>query len=190
MVTTARRDWAERARALREHAMSSSAAERHASVLAPPEEYGEIGFNYRMTDLQAAVGLVQLTRLPAMVARRRELAASYQKVIDDIDGLRAVVDPPWGTSNFQSYWVEVLPDYPVDREGLMDRLARADISARRGIMAAHRQPAYAARDVGSAPLPVTERLTDRTLILPLFHRMSDSEQSRVLEVLVETARTS
>lgn len=187
MLTTNRPEWAERARHLREHAMSASAAARHASVLAPPEVYTEVGFNFRMTDLQAALGLVQLGRLPAIVARRREIAAAYRKVIVEIDGLRAVADPPWGTSNVQSFWVEVEPDYPVDREGLMERLAEAEISARRGIMAAHRQPAYADRE-DIAPLPVTERLTDHTVILPLFHQMSDSEQARVLDVLVDAGR--
>ncbi|WP_200944953.1 MULTISPECIES: DegT/DnrJ/EryC1/StrS family aminotransferase [unclassified Nocardioides] len=188
MITTGRAEWAGRARLLREHAMSVSAADRHASVLAPPEVYAEVGFNFRMTDLQAAVGLVQLARLPEMVARRRALAAGYQKAIADIDGLRAVADPEWGTGNYQSFWVEVEPGYPVDREGLMTRLAEADISARRGIMAAHRQPAYAGADTGDVPLPVTERLTDNTLILPLFHQLSDSEQARVVDVLVDPGR--
>ncbi|MDH2414823.1 DegT/DnrJ/EryC1/StrS family aminotransferase [Nocardioides sp. CER19] len=183
MLTTSRADWADRARKLREHAMSASAAARHQSVLAPPEQYDEIGFNYRMTDLQAAVGLVQLARLPEAVARRRELAAAYAKEIGEIYGLRAVADPSWGTSNFQSFWVEVGHGYPVDREGLMAALAAAEISARRGIMAAHRQPAYADRDTGGVALHVTEWLTDATLILPLFHQMSESEQARVIDVL-------
>ena len=183
MVTTSRKDWADRARLLREHAMSSSAAARHASVLAPPEQYLEVGFNYRMTDMQAAMGLVQLQRLPGVVARRRELAASYGKAIAEIEGLRLVADPTWGTSNFQSCWVEVGPEYQLDREGLLAALAAEEISARRGIMAAHRQPAYLDRDWGSASLAVTEHLTDNTLILPLFHQMSESEQARVIDVL-------
>jgi dTDP-4-amino-4,6-dideoxygalactose transaminase len=183
MLTTSRPEWAERARRLREHAMSVSAAERHAALVAPPEVYDEIGFNFRMTDLQAAVGIVQLGRLPEVVRRRRELADAYTKAIAEVDGLRAVKDPPWGTCNFQSFWVEVLPGFPLDRDGLLLALARADISARRGIMAAHRQPAYAGRDTGSADLPVTDRLTDRTLILPLFHQLSESEQARVVDVL-------
>jgi dTDP-4-amino-4,6-dideoxygalactose transaminase len=187
MLTTNRHDWANRARHLREHAMSASAAARHASVLAPPEEYTEVGFNFRMTDLQAAVGLVQLGRLPEVVRRRRELAVAYTKAVDALPGLRAVGDPAWGTTNYQSYWVEVEPVFPTDREGLMARLAAADISARRGIMAAHRQPAYRGRDVGKATLPVTERLTDNTLILPLFHQMSESEQARVVDVLIDAA---
>jgi dTDP-4-amino-4,6-dideoxygalactose transaminase len=183
MLTTGRSDWAARARRLREHAMSVSAAERHGAVLAPPEEYLEVGFNYRMTDLQAAVGLVQLGRLPEAVARRRALAAAYAEQLADLPVLRPVADPPWGAGNFQSYWVEVLPGSPVDRDGLLARLAAADVSARRGIMAAHRQPAYAGGDHGPVPLVVTERLTDRTLILPLFHEMTGAEQDRVVDVL-------
>ncbi|MET0860253.1 MAG: DegT/DnrJ/EryC1/StrS family aminotransferase, partial [Microbacterium sp.] len=81
MLTTTREDWAARARHLREHAMSVSAADRHRSVLPPAEEYGEVGFNFRMTDLQAAVGIVQLGRLPEIVRRRREIAAAYQRAI-------------------------------------------------------------------------------------------------------------
>jgi dTDP-4-amino-4,6-dideoxygalactose transaminase len=182
MITTAREDWALRAKHLREHAMSVSAADRHASVLPPAEEYSEVGYNFRMTDLQAAVGLVQLTRLPAIVARRREIADRYRHAIDGIRGLRAVVDPEYGTSNFQSFWVEVDEEYPTDRDGLLIAQADADISARRGIMAAHRQPPY--REIApAAGLPATERLTDRTLILPVFHALDESDQNRVISVL-------
>jgi dTDP-4-amino-4,6-dideoxygalactose transaminase len=180
MLTTSRADWADRARRLREHAMSVSAADRHQSLVAPPESYDEVGFNYRMTDLQAALGIVQLTRLDEVVRRRRELAATYAKAVDDVPGLRAVADPPYGESNFQSFWVEVEDTYPVDREGLLHALAGAEVSARRGIMAAHRQPPYADRD---ARLPVTERLTDNTVVLPLFHQMTEDQQARVLDVL-------
>ncbi|TQJ30591.1 DegT/DnrJ/EryC1/StrS aminotransferase family protein [Microbacterium sp. SLBN-146] len=182
MLTTARKDWADRARHLREHAMSVSAADRHASVLPPAEEYTEVGYNYRMTDLQAAVGIVQLGRLPAIVEKRREIAARYQAAIAEIPGLRAVADPAHGTSNFQSFWVEVGDGYPTDRDGLLEALAHADISARRGIMAAHRQPPY--RDLTPKNgLPVTEHLTDATLILPVFHQFTDEQQDRVIAVL-------
>lgn len=183
MLTTRRSDWAERARRLREHSMSVSANARHASVLAPVEEYLEIGFNYRMTDLQAAVGIVQLGRLPEAVFRRRQIATVYAATIADVPGLRAVADPEWGETNFQSFWLEVGPEYPLDRDGLLERLAQADISARRGIMAAHRQPAYQGRDTGKASLAVTERLTDNTLILPLYHELSAADQARIIEAL-------
>ena len=188
MITTARADWAERARRLREHAMSVSAADRHASVLAPPEQYLEVGYNFRMTDLQAAVGLIQLDRLDEVVDRRRQIAAGYAKAIKELPGLRLVADPAWGTTNFQSCWLEVQPAYGWDRDGLLIALADADISARRGIMASHRQPAYHGAHSGDRPLPATEHLTDNTLILPLFHQMSESEQSRVISVLRSGAR--
>ena len=181
MLTTPNAAWAERARRLREHAMSVSAAARHASVLAPPEEYTEVGYNYRMTDLQAAIGLVQLAKLPEVVVRRREIAAGYAAAIADIPGLRPVADPAYGTCNFQSFWVEVGPPYPLDRDQLLAHLADADVSARRGIMAAHRQPAYSGAD--HVPLPVTEHLTDSTLILPVFHQMTDAERARVVDAL-------
>ena len=184
MITTTRGDWAKRARHLREHAMSVSAADRHGTVLPPAEEYTEVGYNFRMTDLQAAVGLVQLRRLPLIVHRRRELAARYRAAIRDIPGLRAVVDPSYGTGNVQSFWVEVLEEYPTDREGLLGALAEADVSARRGIMASHRQAPYR-HLVPANGLPVTDRLTDRTLILPLFHTLRAADQDRIIAVLRE-----
>ncbi|WP_243062725.1 DegT/DnrJ/EryC1/StrS aminotransferase family protein [Humibacter sp. RRB41] len=184
MLTTSHADWAERARRLREHAMSVSATARHASVVSPKEEYTEVGFNYRMTDLQAAIGLVQLARLDEVVQRRRTIAAAYTRAIADVAGLRAVSDPRYGTCNFQSFWVEVGPEYPLDREKLLLALGEADISARRGIMAVHREPAYSHVH---ADVPVTEHLTDNTLILPVFHQMTPEEQDRVVAVLREGA---
>ncbi|MFF2271649.1 DegT/DnrJ/EryC1/StrS family aminotransferase [Agromyces sp. NPDC058136] len=186
MLTTDDADWAARARRLREHAMSLSAVERHASLVSPPEEYGEVGFNYRMTDLQAAVGLVQLGRLAEVVDVRRANAERYRAGLAGVPGIRLVADPEWGTGNFQSLWLEVGAEYPLDREQLLLALAEDGISARRGIMAAHRQPAYSGRDSGTVPLPVTERLTDATLILPLFHQMTGDELDRVVRVIRES----
>ena len=190
MLTTSNADWAARARQLREHAMSVSAADRAASVIAAPEVYAEVGYNYRMTDMQAAVGIVQLGRLPEIVARRREIAAEYAQRIAGIQGLRIVTDPEYGTSNFQSLWVEVGDDFPLTREQLLEALAAADVSARRGIMAAHRQPAYADRDTGTVRLPATEHLTDNTLILPVFHQLTEAELTQVVDALVGAAHGS
>ncbi|MCW2912013.1 MAG: Glutamine--scyllo-inositol transaminase, partial [Actinomycetia bacterium] len=184
MLTTGEEDWARRARRLREHGMSVSAADRHASTTVIFEEYVETGYNYRMTDLQAAIGLVQLTRLDGIVARRRELAARYRRLFAELPGIVTVQDPEYGETNYQSFWV-ILPDgFPVGRDELLQRLFDAGISARRGIMAAHREPAYA--DV-HADLPVTDWFTTRSLILPLFHEMSAADQDRVVEVIAGLA---
>jgi dTDP-4-amino-4,6-dideoxygalactose transaminase len=183
MLTTSNPEWAERATRLREHAMSVSAADRQASTLAPAESYVELGYNYRMTDIQAAIGIVQLGRLAAVVERRRAIAARYAAAVESIPGLRIVGDPEWGTTNFQSCWIQVGADYPLDRDGLLVALADAGISARRGIMASHLQPAYAGSDSVVAPLPVTESLTATTLILPVYHALAGDEQDRVIDVL-------
>ncbi|MFJ3779394.1 DegT/DnrJ/EryC1/StrS family aminotransferase [Streptomyces sp. NPDC090075] len=186
MITTDDAEWAARLRRLREHGMNASAADRHASNKPVLESYLEVGFNYRMTDVQAAIGLVQLGKLDAMIARRRELAARYDASLHDVPGLTPVRDPAHGTSNFQSYWVLLDEDFPVGRDELLAALSEAGVSARRGIMAAHLEPAYA--DHPRAPLPVTERLTRDSLILPLFHTMTEAQQDRVVTALREQAR--
>ncbi|WP_240484374.1 DegT/DnrJ/EryC1/StrS family aminotransferase [Pseudarthrobacter sulfonivorans] len=180
MLTTHRADWAARARSLRGHSLNVPAADRRGSRIAAPEVYVEVGFDYQMTDLQATVGIVQLGRLGEIVARRREIAAKYEAGLSGLAGLRFVTDPPYGTANFQSFWVEVLPDFAIDREELLARLADAGISARRGAMAAHRQPAYRWRETGNAGLQNTERLTDRTLVLPIFHGLDNVGLNRVM----------
>ena len=188
MLTTTNEAWA--VRALQEHAMSVSANHRPASLLAAPEEYGGAAFTNGMTDLQAAVGLVQLGRLDEAVSRRRAITDGYRRALAGVEGLRFSQDPLYGTSNFQSFWFEVLPDFPLGREELLERLAQDSISARRGIMAAHRQPAYAGRDNGGADLSVTERLADHTVILPVYHQLTLDEQSRVIRSILGAAGKS
>ena len=186
MVTTEDAEWASRLRRLREHGMSVSAADRHASGQAVLEQYLEVGFNYRMTDVQAAIGLVQVTRLDDIVRRRRELAARYHAMLADVENLATARDPEWGTTNYQSFWVLLPDDSPVERNDVLAELAAQGISARRGIMAAHLEPAYAHK--GHVPVPSTETLTNRSLILPLYHDLTESDQQRVIAALRSAAR--
>jgi perosamine synthetase len=183
MLTTANAEWATRARRLREHGMSLSAAERHAGGGSTIEQYLEVGFNYRMSDIQAAVGLVQLARLDEIVGRRRDLAHRYQALLADVPGLTMIGDPSDATTNFQSFWVLFPEEAPVSRDDVLLAMNEAGISPRRGIMAAHLEPAYADAAL-SVPLPNTERVTRDSLILPLFHVMTSEEQDRVADVLV------
>jgi perosamine synthetase len=181
MLTVDRDDWAVRGRRLREHGMNVSAAERHASAQPVLEAYLETGFNYRMTDIQAAIGLVQLGRLAGLVAQRRELAARYQALLADVPGLLPVRDPEYGESNFQSFWVLLTDEFGAGRDEALTALAAAGVSARRGIMAAHLEPAYA--DATAPALPVTERLTHDSLILPLHHNLTGDDQDHIVTVL-------
>jgi perosamine synthetase len=183
MVTVGRAESAGRLRRLREHGMSVSAAEREKSLQPVLETYDEVGFNYRMTDIQAAVALVQLGRLKEVVARRRELADRYRKLLAEVPGIVTASDPEFGESNVQSFWV-LLPE-GADRDGLLGHLSEQGVSARRGIMASHLEPAYADTAVG---LPVTERITRDSLILPLFHQLTFSQQDRVVEAFMTGVR--
>ncbi|OLR90803.1 DegT/DnrJ/EryC1/StrS family aminotransferase [Actinokineospora bangkokensis] len=185
MVTTDDPELGARLRRLREHGMSMSAAQRHAAKGPVLEDYLETGFNYRMTDIQAAMGLVQLGRLDGIVERRRELAARYHELLAEVPGVRAVTDPAHGTTNYQSFWV-LLGDGMPERNAVLAGLAEAGVSARRGIMAAHLEPAYAGD--GAPELPVTEHLTARSLILPVHHDLTEDEQQHVVRSLAVAVR--
>ena len=198
MITTSRADWAERCRRLRQHAMSLPDTLRHGSSEVLFEEYGELGYNYRMTDIQAAIGLVQLERLPEMVALRRRRAARYRSLLGDIPGLGLPLEPNWALSNWQSYCV-ALPA-GVDQRRAMQSMLDQGIATRRGIMCAHREPAYAAA-AGAVPawrcadtagdgraLAKSEAAQDHSIVLPLYHAMSDEEQDRVAEALSSACR--
>jgi dTDP-4-amino-4,6-dideoxygalactose transaminase len=181
MLVTPDSEAAARLRRLREHGMDVSAAKRHASAQPVIEHYVETGYNYRMTDIQAAVGLVQLGKLSRMIDRRRQLAQRYQELLADIPGLKTVQDPEYGRTNYQSFWVLLAGDFPVARDELLRLLADNGVSARRGIMAAHMEPAYE-RD-NDVRLPVTERITSSSIILPLFHQMTEAEQDSIVSVI-------
>ncbi len=192
MITLDDAEWAARLRRLREHGMNLSAADRHAAAGPVFESYLETGYNYRMTDIQAAVGLVQLDKLTEMIARRRELAARYHELLAEVPGAAPVRDPEYGETNFQSFWVLLDPElFPGGRDAALRRLAEAGVSARRGIMASHLEPAYqgANAQAGSVPVPLpnTERLTRDSLILPLFHTLTEGQQEHVVDVLRKPA---
>lgn len=180
MLTTMRADWAARWRELRQHAMSVPDTVRHQSARVVFESYPCVGFNYRMTDIQAAVGREQLRRLPGLVRRRRELAARYTQALHAVEGLGLPHEPAWARSNWQSYAVE-LPER-CDQRGVMQAMLDEGIGTRRGIMCSHREPAYAAAPLRFA-LPNSERAQDRCVLLPLYPAMHDDDQQRVIDSL-------
>jgi dTDP-4-amino-4,6-dideoxygalactose transaminase len=174
MITTRRADWDQQFRLLRQHAMSLPDTVRHGASKVMFERYDSVGFNYRMTDIQAAVGREQLKRLPATVARRRQLAARYGELLAALPGLSLPDEPAYGRTNWQSFCIR-LSD-AVDQVGLMQHLLDAGVSTRRGIMCAHREPAYS--DV-ACRLPHSEQAQDHCVLLPLYPDMTDADQERV-----------
>jgi dTDP-4-amino-4,6-dideoxygalactose transaminase len=184
MLTTSDETIAARLRRLRQHAMSTSDLARHNSKSVLTEIYDEVGYNYRMTDLQAAVGLVQLDRLEGFLNRRRALASRYSEELKNIGWLKTPVEPAGCRHNYQSYMLRVSPDAPISRDDLMQRMLERGISTRRGIMSSHREPPY--RDAKwSSLLKNSEAVTDQCMILPLFHQMTEQEQSEVIQAIRE-----
>jgi dTDP-4-amino-4,6-dideoxygalactose transaminase len=144
------------------------------------EDYLMVGFNYRMTDVQAAVGRKQLERLPELVARRRTLASRYTELLGNIDGLRLPFEPDWARSNWQSYCVR-LPDR-LEQRAVMQRLLDQGIATRRGIMCSHREAPYSNIEQPN-DLRQSERAQDHSILLPIYAQMSEDDQERVAHTL-------
>jgi perosamine synthetase len=184
MITGSDPQLLERLARLRTHSMSLSTAERHQAGRVVFEAYGEVGYNYRLTDIQGAMGREQLKRLPWLVARRRHLARRYQEKLAGHPWLALPKEPPWARSNWQSFWVTLTPKCPRSQVEVMQDLQERGIQTRRGVMCAHREPAYHQLPL-RFPLPVSEMLQDRSLILPLYPEMTDQDQDRVVAALAE-----
>ena len=187
MVTTADEKVATRIRHLRQHAMNTSDLTRHQSQKVVLESYDEVGYNFRMTDMQAAVGLVQLGRVDGFIDRRRALAGRYSGKLRQLGWLIPPSETQESRHNFQSYMVRLSHDAPVSRDELMQRLLDHGISTRRGIMATHREPPY--RDqLWEEALPHTNAVTEECVILPLFHEMTEADQDFVIETISEASQ--
>jgi perosamine synthetase len=184
IITTSNSEAADRLRVLRSHGASTSDLARHQQGAADFEEYDELGYNYRMTDIQAAIGLVQFGRLEGILAERGRLAAHYRELLDDVQGVEAPVEPAGRRHTYQSYCVRIDAS---QRARVMADLSAAGIASRRGVMAIHLEPLYRRLQPGIS-LPETERATAGTLLLPLFVGMTESEQQRVVETLAASLR--
>ncbi|MBI5347946.1 MAG: DegT/DnrJ/EryC1/StrS family aminotransferase, partial [Chloroflexi bacterium] len=195
MITTLNTEWDQQFRLWRQHSMDIPDVVRHKANEVIFESYTEIGYNYRLTDIQAAVGREQLKRLKAIIERRQRMAERYRQLLSQINGLVLPEEPGWARSNWQSYCVR-LPDH-CDQRTVMQKMLDVGISTRRGIMCAHREPAYP-KDVWSCGseqcecdtatckrLVQSELAQDRSLLLPLFHQMTEVDQDFVVEKLRE-----
>lgn len=188
MITTSIKSWDAQFRLWRQHGMSVSDLARHGSKSYAAETYDCLGYNFRMTDLQAAIGRVQLGRLEAIVRRRRFLATRYQKAFKNMKFLRTPSDRPWTRSNWQSYCVRF--DDARTRTAAMIELKHSGIASKSGIMCAHREKAYGPMDFNvSGDLRESERAQDHCLLLPLFPSMSDGEQGRVIAALKRVCKS-
>lgn len=181
MVTTADSEIDRELRLLRQHGMNVSDSIRHGSANVIFESYDTLGFNYRLTDIQAAVGREQLKRLPLAIERRRYLAARYAERLARVPGVSLPEEPRWAQSNWQSYCIR-LPD-ECDQQVVMQAMLDAGVSTRRGVMCAHREAPYDSSVYRAQPLAQSEAAQDHCIVLPLFHAMSEDDVDRVVDCL-------
>lgn len=187
MVTTPSEEDEALLRRLRQHGMSVPDTARHSSRVVVREQYLEVGYNYRLTDIQAAIGLAQLERLPAILEARRARAAWYDELLADHPWIGTPPVPDDRTWNVQTYTVRLDGFDAERRDGVMQAMLDEGIATRPGVMTAHREPAYQDQQVS---LPVSEAASDGSLALPLFSDMTERQAARVAECLVSASRTA
>lgn len=180
MITTNNEAYYNRLKLLRQHGMSVNDRVRHGSSKLIFEDHVEVGYNYRMTDIQAAVGIKQLEKLDWIIEGRRKIALQYNEAFKDIDCVHLPLEQDGYFTNYQSYSVYLKDDCPVGRNELMQKMLDAGISTRRGIMTAHRETAYKTECAGLS-LPVSEKACDSSIILPLYIPMEQEDIDKVIE---------
>ncbi len=187
MILTNNPVLADKARVLRSHGASISDLERHTAGCVLFEKYEELGYNYRLTDVQAAMGLMQLRKIDDILCKRRTLARRYNELLRDIPGITPPHEPTYATHNYQSYCVRLSEDCPVSRTTVMEKMLEFGIATRPGCMAIHQEPFYR-RLAGRIHLPLTEKAADSTILLPLFPSMTSEMQDEVVERLRHIVR--
>jgi dTDP-4-amino-4,6-dideoxygalactose transaminase len=183
MITTDDDGLALACRRLRHHGMTISDAVRHDATTVTIESYDRLGYNYRMTDLQAAIGRVQLGRLTGLIETRRGIAALYREALADCPAVHLPVEPDWARSSWQSYCVRLAPGF--SQQAVMQALLDQGIASRRAVMCAHREPVYQTEPCRIAPqgLGVSDYVLDNGIILPLHQDMSETDVLTVTNAL-------
>ena len=182
-ITTNNEAYRDRIKLLRQHAMSVNDRVRHESSKIIFEDHIELGYNYRMTDIQAAVGIKQLEKLDFIIAERRKIALQYHEAFKNINSIRLPIEQEGYFSNYQSYSIYLKPECKICRNDLMQAMLDKDISTRRGIMTSHRETAYAEYSKGIS-LPISEDACDRSIILPLYYPMEQKDVKYVIDTFV------
>jgi perosamine synthetase len=161
MIATSETELARRLRRLRQHGMGE-------------EETEEAGYNFRMNELAAALGRVQLQRLPGMLERRRQVAGWYAEDLHDLEWL---VLPDSAAHAFQSYVVRTAGGAPVTREQIIERLKQDGIESQAGVQPVHRHKPY--RESAKTPLPVSEQAGNTAFFLPMHAELKPEDVDRV-----------
>ena len=184
MITTSNKEYYDRLKLLRQHGMSVNDRVRHESKTVIFEEHVELGYNYRMTDIQASVGIKQLESLDWIINERRKIALFYIDQFKNLDFISLPTENENIFSNFQSFSIFLKPACRISRNELMEKMLEAGIATRRGVMTIHRELAYKNLE-GNEILPISEDTSDRSIILPLYVGIENSELEYIVKFFKE-----
>ncbi len=185
MLTTSDPAMAARLRILRHQGMTVSDLERHRSSRVITETYDEVGYNFRLSDLHAAVGLAQLGKLDALLQRRRAIAARYDAAFYDHPTVVPPYLPDYADPNYQSYIVRLRGASAARRNAFLDAMGRRGVATRRGLMAIHLEACYGGAPRASS-LRHTEEADAQTVVLPIHGELQAEEQRRVIRAVEES----
>lgn len=182
LFVTRNKQWAELASIMRAHGANVSVAARNASKKIIPEEFPVIGFNYRMSDIHAALGITQFHKLDTIMEKRQEVARQYTDAFTN----HPVITPPFVPKGyhhtFQTYQVR-LKGYKGKRNTVMQNMLDNGIVIRQGIPSAHLQPPYK-RMYKTLSLPNTELASEETVCLPVFTTITKKQVQMVIDTLL------
>lgn len=179
MVTTNDPDVAHMVEMLRSHGANVSDYARHGAGKVIIEQYPVLGYNYRLTDIQGAVGVEQMKKLDWILRRRLDIARQYNQAFADLDFIETPYEPPYAKHTYQSYCLRIAHNAPKTRDEIMEAMQAAGIATRRGVMAAHLEPFYI-NTFGRVSLPITEEATRSTILLPIYAQMTEQEVETVI----------
>ena len=186
MITTSDPEMAKRLRLLRQHGMSVNDLQRHTSKTILTEHYPVLGYNYRLTDVQASIGLAQLNRLDSIISRRRAIADTYTRALAGSTSISLFKDPKDTVCNIQTYMIRLKDTAVETRDAFMQRLLDKGIATRRGIMSIHREQTYIDRFVAMS-FPQSEAASDQCVCLPLYSQMTQTEVETVCSAVKSEA---
>jgi dTDP-4-amino-4,6-dideoxygalactose transaminase len=172
MVTTDNDEVARRVKGLRNHGREAFG----------PAEVTELGYNFRLSEVHAALGISQVRHLDDFISRRSSSASAYQKMLDDIPDLKPQLVRPQNKSTFYAYIVALGAKAQISRDLLVEELAKRGIQTSIMYKPAHSQPFFAAMGI-SASLPVAELLGRATIALPMYTDLDADDITHVCSIL-------
>ena len=180
MIVTNNREYDRKFRLLRHQGMSVSDVARHKAESVTIENYPIMGYNYRMTDVQAAIGVEQLKRVPNIIISHRKINRLYHKHLKGISWLKLPEEPNYARTNWQSYPLRILLNSPISRNALMQYLLDNKVASRPGIMNAHEEKTYSGFKYN---LKESEKAKKSTILMPIYHGLNEKDIRRIANLI-------